>query len=609
LCGISGIINQYNKGVLHADVQQMNDLIAHRGPDDAGFFFGDNFAFGHRRLAIVDLSRDGHQPMHYLAKYTITYNGEIYNYLEIKDELKAKGYFFVSNTDTEVILAAYDLWGEECVNHFNGMWSFALYDKEKNIIFCSRDRFGIKPFYYTEVQDRFIFGSETKQLLVFYGENRANQHILIDYLVTRFQEHTNETFFQGIFKLQQAHNLVYDLSKHAYHIYRYYDIEINESMKDLSLNESVDAYGSVLGKAVELRMQADVKVGSCLSGGLDSSAVATLASRLYHDSSTGNFVAIHAKSSEEQSDESHFAREVSEVASLDLNIIEPDCRQFEESIDEVVYTQEEPFGSTSVFMQYYVMKKADELGCKVMLDGQGGDETLLGYEKYYPSAYLDMFRSEGFIQTLRAIRDSQKNNSKMSLKWIAIYTLGSLFSSMRRKVHIRQCSFVKEEYLSDFPHLETLSSHYPKINALQKHKIFHTNLPVLLRYEDKNSMRHSIETRLPFIDYKTLELALSLNIKYKIHSGWTKYILRVVIDKFLPKSIVWRKSKLGFNAPESTWQKEIAPKMLEEIQNSTILSMITDMELLGQDYSALNERLKWRLFNIACWERVYDVRL
>jgi len=186
MCGISGIINKNGKSVDKSQIKKMNNLIIHRGPDDEGFYFESNFAFGHRRLSIIDLSSDGHQPMHYTNKYVIIYNGEVYNYLEIKEDLQKDGYVFYSRTDTEVILASYDKWGEECVNRFNGMWAFAIYDKSKQIIFCSRDRFGVKPFYYTEVDDKFIFGSEIKQLLEFYNDVYVNKNILMDYLVIGF---------------------------------------------------------------------------------------------------------------------------------------------------------------------------------------------------------------------------------------------------------------------------------------------------------------------------------------------------------------------------------------------------------------------------------------
>ena len=201
MCGISGIINQDRLKVSKTEIERINELISHRGPDGEGYFFEKNFSFGHRRLSIIDLSQRGAQPMHFLDRLTITFNGEIYNYIEIKNELLKKGYSFDSKTDTEVILAAYDYWGEKCVEHFNGMWAFALYDKQKQIIFCSRDRFGIKPFYYTSVNGKFIFGSEIKQLLSFYKTKYANRKILLDYLLMGYEEHTNETFFNGVFKL------------------------------------------------------------------------------------------------------------------------------------------------------------------------------------------------------------------------------------------------------------------------------------------------------------------------------------------------------------------------------------------------------------------------
>ena len=197
------------------DIRDMNNLIIHRGPDDEGYYLENNFGLAHRRLAILDLSKDGHQPMHYngiCGNYTIVFNGEIYNYIELKAELMEEGYKFSSNTDTEVILASYDKWGDKCVNKFNGMWAFAIYNKESNIIFCSRDRFGIKPFYYTTVNEKFIFGSEIKQLLVFTENNIVNTNILLDYVKFNLLEHNNETFFQNIFKLLPSHNLIYDLN-------------------------------------------------------------------------------------------------------------------------------------------------------------------------------------------------------------------------------------------------------------------------------------------------------------------------------------------------------------------------------------------------------------
>ncbi|QFR48895.1 asparagine synthase (glutamine-hydrolyzing) [Sulfurimonas lithotrophica] len=609
MCGISGIINKNNETIDIKNIKKINDLIKHRGPDDEGFYLEKNFAFGHRRLSILDLSSDGHQPMHYQNKYVITYNGEIYNYLEIKEELLAFGYEFNSHTDTEIILASYDKWGEKCVDKFNGMWAFALYDKEKNKIFCSRDRFGIKPFYYTEIDGKFVFGSEIKQLLDFYENKVVNQNILIDYLVTGMIEHNNETFFKNIYKLEQSHNLVYNLENNQYKSYRYYDIYFDKEASNLNCTDSVLKYKDQFLRSISFRLRSDVKVGTCLSGGLDSSSVAACAANIYNRNTVNKFTAIHAKSIEKSSDESYYAKRVAEHSNLDLNIIEPEVDDFKKIIDEVIYTQEEPFGGPSIFMQYFVMKKAKELNCKVMLDGQGGDETLLGYEKYYPAAYLDILKKDGLFKAIKMIRYSNKNNFKMSFKWILKYTIGGLLGRLRKFEYKRKTSFIKKKYLKEFSFIDKLSKSFLQINELQRYEIYHTNLPVLLRYEDKNSMRHSIETRLPFIDYKTLETAFSTNMEYKINDGWTKYLLRKVVDDILPEDVVWRKNKLGFAAPEKTWLESIDADMKEKIFSSNIIKTVSNLNKLSINYNKLSYRIKWRLYNIAVWENIYDVKI
>ncbi|DAB39837.1 MAG TPA: asparagine synthase (glutamine-hydrolyzing) [Sulfurovum sp. UBA12169] len=601
MCGISGIINKNKQPIKQNEIKKINDLIAHRGPDDEGFYIEKSFAFGHRRLSIIDLSSDGHQPMHYLDKYVITYNGEVYNYLEIKDELLKEGYIFHSHTDTEVILASYDKWGQGCVNRFNGMWAFAIYDKEKNIIFCSRDRFGVKPFYYAEVDGKFVFGSEIKQLLEFYEERFVNKKNLMDYLVIGYENHTNETFFENIFKLQQSHNLIYDLINNRFEIKRYYDIEQREL--NLDLTSSVNEYRSNLMDSIKLRLRSDVKVGTCLSGGLDSSAIAAIASDIYRSKATDKFIAIHAQSSEKTSDESFFAQEVSSSSDLDLNIIEPSGEDFSNRIDDVIYTQEEPFGGPSIFMQYFVMKKAKEIGCTVLLDGQGGDETLVGYERYYP-AYL---MSLGFTGFVKGFFNASKN-SKLSLKQLLAYFVYFTSSKIRIKRLKTKNNFVKKEYLelTSFDVLEKNAKSYLNLFALQHEEIFYTQMPHLLRYEDRNSMRHSIETRLPFIDYRVVETALSINNQYKIRNGWTKYILRKTVENILPKNVVWRKNKMGFEAPAKSWLKTIENQMKTAIEESNIIKMIAVKKV---EFDKLDIEQKWKLFNIAKWEQIYNVKI
>jgi len=602
MCGISGIINKNSKNVKPNEIKNINALISHRGPDDEGFYYEKNFAFAHRRLSILDLGAKGHQPMHYLDKYVITYNGEIYNYIEIKKELLEDGYVFHSDTDTEVILASYAKWGENCVNKFNGMWAFSIHDKVKNIIFSSRDRFGIKPFYYTEIDNKFIFGSEIKQLLFFYKDRYVNKKALLDYLVFNFEEYSNETFFENIFKLEQSHNLIYDIKKNSYEIKRYYSIEVDKKLKNIDEDAAIKRYKNALEEAIKLRLRSDVKVGTCLSGGLDSSSIATIASNLYQKESDLKFTAIHAKSIDEETDESSFAKLVATHCNLDLKIIEPQNKDFLNSIDEVIYTQEEPFGGPSAFMQYFVMKKAKEESCKVMLDGQGGDETLLGYNRYY-ILYLKKIRFINIFKELKNIKDK----SSQTFSKILFYYIAMRFSSLRLLIHKRKSSFIKQRYLKylSINLIKDISNASKNDQELQKLELSKMNLPMLLKCEDKNSMRHSIETRLPFIDFNLVQETVSFDVKLKLKYGWSKYILRKSIDTLLPKEIVWRKNKFGFEAPSDLWINKYDLELSKVVQKSLIIAEITD----NLHWDDLSNRDKWKIFNIAKWETLYDVKI
>ena len=563
MCGIGGIINKNNKSVEELLIHQMTEIIAHRGPDSSGSYLYKNIAFGHRRLSILDLSSSGHQPMKYLDDLVITYNGEIYNFIEIREELIQKGYIFDSNSDTEVILKAYHCWGKTCVNYFNGMWSFSILDIKQKIVFCSRDRFGVKPFYYIENNDLFSFGSEISQLLPFLPNRILNKKVALDYLISGIEECSNETFFKDIYLLKGGHNLVFDLQTNSYEIERYYNLKLSDQK-----NTSVDDYIRELKRSITLRLRSDVKVGTCLSGGIDSSTISSFASKLYQNSNE-KFMAIHAKSSEYKTDESEFAKIVSKIANINLNFVEPSYSDFKSNILSIIKIQQEPFGSLSIIMQYFVFKKAKELGCIVMLDGQGGDETLLGYERYYPA----IVKSKKGIAKLKALLQSSKNSRLSLLDTIKYQYYFSNYKLRLKRLKFKN-SFYKSEILNEYEseELRIISESYNDISILQKNEIESSQLPHLLKYEDRNSMANSIESRLPFLDYKLVELSLNTNNSLKIKDGWTKFILRKAAETILPKEIVWRKAKLGFNAPEKTWTKEFENEMINEIQQSKILN-------------------------------------
>ena len=598
MCGISGIINKNNKSVEESLIHQMTEIIAHRGPDSSGSYLYKNIAFGHRRLSILDLSSSGHQPMKYLDDLVITYNGEIYNFIEIREELIQKGYIFDSNSDTEVILKAYHCWGKTCVNYFNGMWSFSILDIKQKIVFCSRDRFGVKPFYYIENNDLFSFGSEISQLLPFLPNRILNKKVALDYLISGIEECSNETFFKDIYLLKGGHNLVFDLQTNSYEIERYYNLKLSDQK-----NTSVDDYIQELKRSITLRLRSDVKVGTCLSGGIDSSTISSFASKLYQNSNE-KFMAIHAKSSEYKSDESEFAKIVSKIANINLNFVEPSYSDFKSNIQSIIKIQQEPFGSLSIIMQYFVFKKAKELGCIVMLDGQGGDETLLGYERYYPA----IVRSKKGIAKLKALLQSSKNSRLSLLDTIKYQYYFSNYKLRLKRLKFKN-AFYKSEILNEYEseELRIISESYNDISILQKNEIESSQLPHLLKYEDRNSMANSIESRLPFLDYKLVELSLNTNNSLKIKDGWTKFILRKAAETILPKEIVWRKTKLGFNAPEKTWTKEFENEMIKEIEQSEILNNFIHFKKLY--FKNLDLRTKWRLYNFSAWEKEFKVKL
>ena len=391
---------------------------------------------------------------------------------------------------------------------------------------------------------------------------------------------------------------MFDLQTNSYEIERYYNLKLSDQK-----NTSVDDYFQELKRSITLRLRSDVKVGTCLSGGIDSSTISSFASTIYQNSNE-KLMAIHAKSSEYKTDESEFAKIVSKIANINLNFVEPSYSDFKSNILSIIKIQQEPFGSLSIIMQYFVFKKAKELGCIVMLDGQGGDETLLGYERYYPA----IVKSKKGIAKLKALLQSSKNSRLSLLDTIKYQYYFSNYKLRLKRLKFKN-SFYKSEILNEYEseELRIISESYNDISILQKNEIESSQLPHLLKYEDRNSMANSIESRLPFLDYKLVELSLNTNNSLKIKDGWTKFILRKAAETILPKEIVWRKAKLGFNAPEKTWTKEFENEMIKEIQQSEILNNFIDFKKLY--FKKLDLRTKWRLYNFSAWEKEFKVKL
>lgn len=592
MCGICGIVGKYTSENVMRD---MLDSIAHRGPDDEGIFQEGNIFLGHRRLSILDLSASGHQPMMY-ENYVIVFNGEIFNYVELRNELKKIGHVFKTGTDTEVILHGYALWGQEVFVKLRGMWALALYDKNAQKIIFSRDRFGIKPFYYYSDASRFIFASEIPALLAAGVSAEVNYDVVMRYLAISCDDNGKDSFFKDIHQLPGGCNIEYNLGTKEFSSVRYYDL-----LSQINSNKIETSFEDVFNETLLIHLRSDVKIGSCLSGGLDSS---TLAGAIQHNLGKNGqkLSAVTAKSELKENDESELANQVAKYSGMDWSVVCPGYDDFLAEHQEMLRCQAEPVGSPSVFMQYCVMKKAKECGIKVMFDGQGGDETLLGYERYYVTYIFSLLKSGKFVGALKAYRDICKN-SKLNMTSLIRYILYFGCLPIRKCVLQKRLHFIKKEYMEK---LFGASSQYLEqskdMMQLQIDEITDSQLPHLLKYEDRNSMYFSIEARCPYVDHVYVQKAIQLPFEMKVADGWTKKCLRHLAEKFIPKAIAWRKNKLGFEAPEKIWLERYLPDMQESVNKSALIrNLVSEIPEL----SKVSLRLRWRLYNLAVWEKQY----
>lgn len=546
----------------------MTDVLVHRGPDAEGHWINSPVALGSRRLAIIDLSEAGNQPMQYLDRYVIIHNGEIYNYLELKDELQKMGYKFMSKTDTEVIAAAYDHWKEECLDHFDGMFAFAVWDQKEKELFAARDRFGEKPFFYFTDKEQFVFASEMKALWVAGIERKVNLKLLFNYLTIGYVDNPNipeETFFENISKLPAGSYL--KLSPDGNRddlqptIFNYWDIEIENENKSITDADAIDQFGQLFQQSVKRRLRSDVPVGTSLSGGLDSSSViAAMHSLISHlPVAIGTpLTAFSAIFPGFEKDESSFAKIVGDKFYLEHFTTTPDTASLYADLKKLFYYQEEPFSSASIYAQFKVYELAHQKGTKVLLDGQGADEILAGYHQYYKWYWQELFRKRKLASS-HEVAAAKELGIKERFTWKN--RIAALFPEFATIVLERQYlvnALKQEDLTKDFVQLQSKEAYYitPEIFTLNGVLYFNTclhGLEELLRYADRNSMAHSREVRLPFLDHALVEFVFSLPANFKIRNGWTKWILRKTMEKHLPPEITWRRDKTGFEPPQQQW--------------------------------------------------------
>ena len=500
-------------------------------------------------------------------KFWITYNGEVYNYLEIKAELLGKGYKFITHSDTEVILASYQEWGTECVNHFNGMWAFAIWDSLNHSIFLSRDRVGVKPLYYYNNNDQFIFCSEIKGIRT-YLDNKLtlSEKKIYEYLIRGqiFVGESDDTIFKEVKQLMPGSNLV--LKQNNISIDKYWRLKLNKNR--LSFSDNVERFSELFLQSIKYRLRSDVEVGSCLSGGLDSSSLVSFASRKFNK----RFHTFSAIWPGEKCDESYYVEKVNNKYQCFPNAFTPNLENIIQLIEKVIWHQEIPLAGSSLLAQWFVMEKAKEKNIKVLLDGQGADEILSGYPFYLPAYVNEMVYSFKWRELYKYYPSLRKNN--YSLKWF-INNQKYNFISPFRKAEFP----IKEIFLSKYKFSTKDQNGYicTSLPKFLKNQIESTTLPGLLHFEDRNSMAHSVESRVPFLDYRLLEFAVNIPTEQKIHGSLTKIILREAMKDYLPEEVYKRTDKIGFSTPieHNLFNKnsERYNYCLDSIENSELIEM------------------------------------
>jgi asparagine synthase (glutamine-hydrolysing) len=628
------------------------EAVTHRGPDGGGYAWwpanggsavfiregaarneadearinGAGLLLGHRRLSILDLSDAGAQPMQYGDRYSIVFNGEIYNYVELREELKQQGCEFHTHCDTEVILAAYATWGQTCLQRFNGMFAFVLYDAARHTFFAARDRFGVKPLYYWITPDGSVaFASEIKQFQALPGwKAKANGPRLYDYIAWGVQDHTAETMYAGVYQFQPGEMLTLTTwekpklnAAGRLPTEKWY--RIPDAPRTKSYEDAAAEIRELLRDSVKLRLRADVPVGSCLSGGLDSSAIVCLLNGIRQEQKiAAEQMTFSARSNVAAYDEGKYMLAVAEAVKSRHNETVLNPGVVFDSLPEILRWQDEPFGSASIYAQHLVFKMAAENGIKVMLDGQGADEIFAGYGSFKLVHLASLAAGFHLLKLAKAFADSRN-----SIPGGFGYSSLVLLVGLADRYQLRKFKPPLGEQVLNMERLGAksgtpflLNGRTPK--SLRDFSLINltANLPMLLHWEDRNSMAHSVEARLPFLDYRVVEFALNVPDDFKIRDGRTKAVLRQGVDPLVPPLVAQRKDKLGFSTGEFDWQRGAlkqtyidrmreAKKACRELFNDKFEMLIAAFEKnpVGEAY------LPWRVICAHQWISAQNVSL
>lgn len=627
MCGIAGYIDKSGKyKTSHELLKKMTDKMIHRGPDAEGQWIDKRVALGHRRLSIIDLDAKSNQPMFsYDKRFVIIYNGEIYNYVELKEELAKKGACFKTNSDTEVILEAYRVYGTDCFNKFNGMWAFALYDMEEQKVILCRDRFGIKPLYIVDNNNAFIFASEMKAIIeAFPNENIPNEVWISRYIpYSRWEDSDGECFYKNIKGFPRASYMIYDLQKNTSKYVQYW--KVDERLfyeKWIHGRNPVKTFKKLFDSAVGLRLRADVEVGACLSGGIDSSSIVGCVYKKYKGR-------IHTFSSiykDKDCNEEKYIRKVNKKCRTIPHYIKPDDYEgnFINHLEKLTYYHDQPTMEASLYSGYMVMKGVHG-AVKVLLDGQGADELFAGYETY-PGTYLyDLLDKNTFLSRLEGIKIIsifRKENPDYleTIGTDAVVNLVGIKNSFLFKA-VKEQDILKNIQIFTDDFLNQVKDQYQvtdiqcssRLNTRLCNDLVNYVIPQILHNEDGNSMAFSIESRVPFLDYRIVEFALALDAKYKIKNKWSKWIVREACKNYLPRAVRRRRKKMGFPAPFGRWLCEGKSKdEIAEVIYSFGNRNIVPKETIDRLYKAHIDKegdfsgILFRILSLELWLRMSD---
>ncbi|MFM7054916.1 MAG: asparagine synthase (glutamine-hydrolyzing) [Bacteroidota bacterium] len=606
MCGIAGILDfelglDTSKQLLVAMLHAQH----HRGPDATGTWIGEGILLGHNRLSIIDLSESANQPMEFDG-LVLVFNGEVYNYIEIRQDLELLGHKFKTSSDTEVILHAYREWGGGCVSRFMGMWAFVVWDERKRELFASRDRFGIKPFHYIHSGGRIHFASEIKSLKhspLFSNDLNLNQ--VSRGLQMGWMCYGDETYFSCVKNIPAAHNLI--CNSDGFRLERYWDISSSNKSEE-NYENKVERFREKFLDSIKLHLRSDVPVASCLSGGIDSSSIV---STVQHDGHQGTYktFSIYYEGKGDVDERSFVKEVVSKYPQLEPHYYSPTDGDISDAFDRALYHCDFPATGSSFMSQYFLMQLISHNGIKVVLDGQGADEYLGGYMHTYYRLIGDMIGSFSLGKAITAT-NLVTGNLGLSPSGKAVHFGKSILNSV-----LSEQQLYGLEYKNYYPFLSnstlgTVPFNLQKVGQSRVDQflynlLFSTSLPSLLHFEDRNSMAFSIESRVPFLDHRLVEYAFSLNDSDRITPETTKRILRDAMMGIIPDSIYNRKDKKGFVTPgESKWLRGPLSRLVNsDIKIPEFLNKDRVGKLLSDYRNGDNSKavLVWRLAVLANW--------